>query len=305
MDLDKGMEMKFLRFVLLAFSSFLILNNPGLAQDQSGAYYQAGNTLYGQKNYDQAIRYYQAAVQVNPQMWQADQGLGNCYYAKGDKATALASYQKALDINPNNPQLAGFVQSLRSQVTTSSATSTGAAVAPAGQTSTGTSKNLELDFGAGAGLASNVSFDGLSGDFGFGFGGKARGLFLISPDLGLGGTLGFYTFSKSYPGSTTSITTSSLEITGSAKYKFDAGGIKPYLIGGLGISMLSAGSGSGSASETDPIIQVGGGAEIPGGNDMSFFAEVKYDMILGGGQNGGPSATYSYIPVEVGVAFGL
>ncbi|HVZ79400.1 MAG TPA: tetratricopeptide repeat protein [bacterium] len=86
------------------------------AQDQSNAYYQAGNTLYGQKSYDQAIRYYQAAVQVNPNFWQADQGMGNCYYAKGDKANALASYQRALAINPNNPQLSTFVQSLQAQM---------------------------------------------------------------------------------------------------------------------------------------------------------------------------------------------
>ncbi len=106
--------MKYVRFSVFALSVLIAVTVQ--AQDQSSAYYQAGNTLYGQKNYDMAIRYYQAAVQVNPQMWQADQGLGNCYYAKGDKVNALASYQKALDINPNNPGLSNFVQTLRAQV---------------------------------------------------------------------------------------------------------------------------------------------------------------------------------------------
>ncbi len=89
---------------------------PVLAQDPSNAYYQAGNTLYTQKNYDLAIRYYQAALQMNPNKWEADQGMGNCYYAKGDKAGALASYQRALAINPNNPQLSAFVQALQAQL---------------------------------------------------------------------------------------------------------------------------------------------------------------------------------------------
>lgn len=83
------------------------------AQDQSIQYYQAGNSFYSQKNYEQAISSYQSAIQMNPNLWQAYQGLGNSYYAKGDKANALTNYQKALAINPNNPQLSQFVQTLQ------------------------------------------------------------------------------------------------------------------------------------------------------------------------------------------------
>ena len=108
--------MKQFRVFLFGFSILSFLSTFGHAQDRSDPYYQAGNTLYGQKNYDQAIRYYQAALQLNPNKWEADQGMGNCYYAKGDKTNALASYQKALAINPNNPGLASFVQTLQTQV---------------------------------------------------------------------------------------------------------------------------------------------------------------------------------------------
>ena len=107
--------MKHTRLVAAVLFLLLGLVGSSSAQDQSLQYYQAGNTFYAQRNYDQAIRYYQYAGQLNPNLWQAYQGLGNCYYAKGDKATALTNYQKALAINPNNPQLSSFVQSLQAQ----------------------------------------------------------------------------------------------------------------------------------------------------------------------------------------------
>ncbi|HVZ79401.1 MAG TPA: tetratricopeptide repeat protein [bacterium] len=299
--------MKFFR----PFSFFLVLLAlPVLvrAQDQSNAYYQAGNGLYAQKNYDQAIRYYQAAVQVNPNFWQADQGMGNCYYAKGDKANALASYQKALAINPNNPQLSTFVQSLQAEVgaaPVSPMDGTSPAMGAGGPAASSSAKNLELDFGAGAGLASSASAGGASADFGFGFGGKARGLYLLPGGLGLGLSADYYTFSKTPQGSTTSFSYNFLDLTAAVKYKFDAGGFKPYVTGGVGMSFLSAGGGSNSQSESDPVIQFGGGAMIPGGPDMAFFAEVKYEMVMVGGKNGGPGLTYSFIPLEFGVSFDM
>ena len=108
-------------FRLAVMSLFLTLALPTLspAQDNSAQYYQSANTAYSQQNYDQALRYYKAAVQQNPQMWQAYQGLGNCYYAKGDKASALTNYQQSLQINPNNPQLSQFVQTLQPSMASS------------------------------------------------------------------------------------------------------------------------------------------------------------------------------------------
>jgi hypothetical protein len=107
---------------------FFILGLAGSssAQDQSIQAYQSGNQAYTQRNYDQAIQYYQSAVQQNPNLWQAYQGLGNCYYAKGDKDTALANYQKSLSINPNNPQLSQFVQTIQPQAAPALPASNGA-----------------------------------------------------------------------------------------------------------------------------------------------------------------------------------
>src|ERR1035441_11072724 len=97
--------MKKFKFVGVSILFILVLASGARAQDQSSPYLQAGNTFYSQKNYNQAIRYYQAAVQFNANSWQAYQGLGGCYYAKGDNGNALANYQKSLDINPNNTQI--------------------------------------------------------------------------------------------------------------------------------------------------------------------------------------------------------
>jgi tetratricopeptide (TPR) repeat protein len=106
------------RVGLAWFVFFLFLGSAGLsaAQDLSMRYYQAGNTLYLQKNYDRAILYYNAALQTNPNLWQAYQGLGNCSYAQGDKVKALSDYQKCLSLHPDNPSLSSFTQSLGTEL---------------------------------------------------------------------------------------------------------------------------------------------------------------------------------------------
>ncbi len=108
--------MKHARLAVAVLFLLLGLAGSSSAQDQATPYYTAGNQFYSQQNYDKAISYYQYAAKLNPNLWQAYQGLGNSYYAKGDKANALTNYQKALAINPNNPQLSSFTQSLQAQV---------------------------------------------------------------------------------------------------------------------------------------------------------------------------------------------
>jgi tetratricopeptide (TPR) repeat protein len=76
-------------------------------------YYQAGLRFYNQKQYNDAIRYFQYAVQTDPQNWQAYQGLGYSYYATGDKADAFSALDKSLSLNPNNPSVKQLADSLR------------------------------------------------------------------------------------------------------------------------------------------------------------------------------------------------
>ncbi len=323
--------MKQLRFVVVMFMTLTGLASASWAQDMSAQYYAAGNTYYAQKNYDLAIRYYQGAVQTNPNSWQSYQGMGNCYYGKGDSANALVNYQKALSINPNNPQLASFVQSLQAQAGTpapaaatasNTATSPSAAMKPTGAAS---AKSFELDPMAGIALSS-------SGGYGLGFGGGVAGYFPAGNGLFIGGSVGFYTFSNtittqggipSYYSSTqvSNGNWTNIEILASGKYRFEGNGMKPYLLGGAGLSMFGV-SSSGSTTYTldppyntpyyeallpntsystpggssiYPTIQVGGGVELPMGPDMNIFGEAKYTLIIGQG------GTAGYIPIEVGL----
>lgn len=78
----------------------------------SWEYYQAGMRFYNQHEYSEATRYFQAAVNQDPNNWQAYQGLGMCDYAQGDKAGAKQAFDRSLTIHPNNPQLAHFDESL-------------------------------------------------------------------------------------------------------------------------------------------------------------------------------------------------
>ncbi len=107
-------------------------NNPQLKSfvEQQGAGQAAGQApasedscgksvaLYNAQDYKGALEMARAATEKNPNDAQSWQMVGNCLYAQGDKAGALEAYNKCLAINPDNPQLATFVASLRSEVAT-------------------------------------------------------------------------------------------------------------------------------------------------------------------------------------------
>ncbi len=103
-------------------------------QDPAAQNLIAANAAYGARNYDLAITDYQAALQSNPNSWQAYMGIGNCYYVKGDSNNALMNYQKSLALNPNNPHLASLAQSMQATVAAPSAASTPAMTSPAATT---------------------------------------------------------------------------------------------------------------------------------------------------------------------------
>jgi tetratricopeptide (TPR) repeat protein len=66
-------------------SLFLMSSAAVWGQATSDVYYQWGNKLYVQENYDLCIKYYKAAIQVDPQNWKAYQALGSCEYHLGQK----------------------------------------------------------------------------------------------------------------------------------------------------------------------------------------------------------------------------
>jgi len=96
-------------FLLAAF--FVLWASRSLAATSSD-YYQAGLKLYNQRQYIQAQKYFQAALQLDPNNWQAYQGLGLSDYALGDRQGAKQAFDKSLSIHPDNPSLARFDENL-------------------------------------------------------------------------------------------------------------------------------------------------------------------------------------------------
>ncbi len=106
------MKIRFLAFFLL---SMLFASN-AFSQDDAVSYYEYGNDLFSQGNYDQAIEYYRQAISLNADFWQAYQGLGTSYYMKGDYPTSLAQVSEALMLNPGDKDLIAFKGQLEALV---------------------------------------------------------------------------------------------------------------------------------------------------------------------------------------------
>jgi hypothetical protein len=100
---------KHIGFIL---SLFFISSAAVWGQATSDVYYQWGNKLYAQGSYDTSIKYYKAAVQVDPQNWKAYQALGSCEYHLGQKDQAIQDFNQSLALNPNNPPLQNFVNQI-------------------------------------------------------------------------------------------------------------------------------------------------------------------------------------------------
>jgi tetratricopeptide (TPR) repeat protein len=93
-------------------SLFLMSSAAVWGQATSDVYYQWGNKLYVQGNYDLCIKYYKAAIQVDPQNWKAYQALGSCEYHLGQKDQSIQDFNQSLALNPNNPPLQNFVNQI-------------------------------------------------------------------------------------------------------------------------------------------------------------------------------------------------
>ncbi len=288
----------------LSLLGFLILalgfTGTGFAQT-AAQYIGAGNQSYAAKDYVKGAQYYQAAVQLDGNSAAAFQGLGNCQYMLGKNAEALSAYEKASALDPNNAQLSSFVTTLKAKVGAASSVAV-PTPGPAGSAvNAGSSSNegkFELDVHAGVAVSSQT-----------GFGGGLDGFVPLGKSFSLGAITGFYTFGSSASGYGASASSSInfLELMAAGKYRIDANGFHPYILGGVGMSLVMqtvsvtflGTTTSVSASEMDPMISIGGGVEFPMGQGMNFFAQGRYSMVM---QNGGSS---TYEPIEAGLNFNL
>jgi opacity protein-like surface antigen len=85
----------------------------------------------------------------------------------------------------------------------------------------------------------------------------------------------------------------------SVVYSFASAGLKPYVLGGLGLSNVKFSSGGTDASSTKVSFGVGAGVAFPlgtGGNRL--FAETRYTSV----STEGSSTTF--LPIVVGISFG-
>lgn len=85
--------------------------DPAAAQQalQSGAQAQQSGDMEG------AVRLFQEALRLDPNLWQAYQYLGAALYQLGRTSEALAAYEKVLEHNPD-PQLRSWVDSFKAQM---------------------------------------------------------------------------------------------------------------------------------------------------------------------------------------------
>ncbi len=315
------------KYVLIIFL-FSIATSTAFSQANLDQYLTAGNQMITAKDYNKAIPYFQAAIQIDPKNSAAYQGLGSAYLSLNRKPEALSAYEKASSLNPGNTQLAGMVQSLKNQgASNPNSSAAGGVISIPGQ-----ADFIEMNLMVGLAPGSTLSSGGTNIDFGVGFGGEASSFYFLDSHLGIGLQTGFYTFtrsvnvsgnySSSYPttisgtfNGTVNFDISSLELAAMFKYKLGGRDFWPYLLGGGGISLLMAGgsdnlnyssgkppfppvSYGGSSSEFDPVVIGGGGLAFKITPQANLFLEARYEYIFSSG-------SFSFIPINIGANFNL
>ncbi len=161
---------------------------------------------------------------------------------------------------------------------------------------TATTKNFELGINGGVGIATTSGYD-------LGFGGQVTGLYRADENLAFGLGVGFNTFSVTGSTSAAGASTSDLSFLAQLKYAFGTDKTKPYILvdAGMGdyISSITIGSLSVSASAMYPEIGGGVGVQFPLGTDANLFLQGTANVVLGNG------ATFTYIPLDLGVNFDM
>jgi tetratricopeptide (TPR) repeat protein len=87
------------------------------AQDpaQAQSYFATGVSYFDAGQIEPSLEYFQYALNLDSNLWQVHQYLGNAFYQLGRNAEALQHFEKLLTFNPD-PQIAQWVESLKAQV---------------------------------------------------------------------------------------------------------------------------------------------------------------------------------------------
>ena len=292
----------------------------GVLAATAADYLAAGNQLYGAKNYDQAIRYYQAVLQLEPNSAAAFQGLGTCYYQQEDRSKALEAFKQAARLDPQNTRLLSFVQNLETQANA-------LPVAPPQPLAKPAARSKEQWFLTGGSAFAQE-------DVALGFGGGFNLPLGPEWEIGLGGQMNLFVQPVHY--TLTSRTTSEvdqiIDISTVLKYKFPGEGLRPYLLGGGGIGLQDVAAGSsittyngssgypippaapGHVLDFGPMVTGGLGCEFTLGGGTNFILEVRACVIFRAGIKLHNSAnitdtletgSYLFVPVNAGIDFDL
>jgi formylglycine-generating enzyme required for sulfatase activity len=107
-------------------------------------YYDAGLKLYSNKDYQKAVQYFDAVIQLEPDNSAALLGRANCYYSMGQYQDALTNYKKVAVLQPQNAQVTQLIETLQTKIGNSSATNTeGMVLIKAGEFQMGSPEDSE------------------------------------------------------------------------------------------------------------------------------------------------------------------
>jgi hypothetical protein len=104
-----------LKSIIIGFILFWASSVSAVRSATSDEYYKAGLQLYQQRQYDQAIKYFEAAVRSDTENWQAFQTLGLAFYQKNKIDDAVRAFDKSLRIHSENAPLKAFADQLRNR----------------------------------------------------------------------------------------------------------------------------------------------------------------------------------------------
>ena len=79
-----------------------VSENGSLSVKNEKYYNKKGTELYDAKKYDEAIKYFDKAIKVNPKYANAYYNRGNSYRNQGQRNLAIADYTKAIALNPRD-----------------------------------------------------------------------------------------------------------------------------------------------------------------------------------------------------------
>lgn len=97
---------------LIDASEVLTSNNQNRMLENSAGYeyYVAGVDLYNQADYENALNYFKYAIELDPQLVEAYQYIGNILYELNRYQEALEYYKKAVELNPQDKEFAEWVK---------------------------------------------------------------------------------------------------------------------------------------------------------------------------------------------------